>query len=344
MPQLIEYNGKDEKWIYDAFEEDNMIYDSEKSLYKYFNKKYPNRKYTKTFDPKSFMSRGDVICFGGSYRNERKMIFNGQKLEYLYTDLDDYGSVPPTFLVGDNDGEFDIGDFEDSIDHNSINWLSKEKLKEIEIYEKNNKILGSVNIKDKQWIIYFEIYEESEFSTGSCNCYNNLKFTFEEDTIFLFKNNRYTIKSSNNQTEIVKKFISENNDLEITYHTMTGTWYLLKVNKEYKLLDDNNNLSDDPPSFPCLVKEFYYEKSYFESFAIDKKQYDFFIQQKNKNKVFIKEIEAYPITINLVKQTTNGLIEYIKNYIKTSIDNFDNIKKRLCVNRDDNNSLMIYMP
>ena len=92
-----------------------------------------------------------------------------------------------------------------------------------------------------------------------------------------------------------------------------------------------------------MVKDFYHEKYYFESFAIDKKQYDFFIQQKNKNKVFIKEIEAYPITINLVKQTTNGLIEYIKNYIKVSIDNFDDIKKRICVNRDDNNSLMIYM-
>jgi hypothetical protein len=34
MSELIEYNGKDEKWIYDAFEEGNMIYDSEKSLYK----------------------------------------------------------------------------------------------------------------------------------------------------------------------------------------------------------------------------------------------------------------------------------------------------------------------
>jgi hypothetical protein len=342
MPELIDYDQKNEKWIYDAFEEGNMIYDSEKSIYKYFNKKYPNRNYTKTFDPKSFMSRGDVICFGGSYRNERKMIFNGNQLEHLYTEADDYGSVPPTFLVGDNDDEFDIGDFELLVDHNSINWLSKDKLKEIEIYADTNKILGSVNIKGKKWIIYFEIYEESEFNPAACGCYNNLKFIFEEDTILISMKNKYSIKSTNNQTEIIKKFISENNDLQITYHTMTGTWYLLKVNKDYKLLDDNNNLSDDP-SFPCLVKEFYHEKYYFENFAIDKKQYDFFIQQRNKYKVFIKEIKAYPITIDLVKQTTNGLIEHIKNYIKSSIDNFDNIHKRICVNRDGDDSLMIYI-
>lgn len=347
MPKLIEYNGKDEKWIYDAFEEDNMIYDSEKSLYKYFNKKYPNRKYTKTFDPKSFMSRGDVICFGGGYRNERKMIFNGEKVEYLYTEADDYGSAPPTFLVGDNDDEFNIGDFEDSIDHNNINWLSKDKLKEIQIYADTNtdKILGSVNIKGKKWNIYFDICNDvSEFNPATFGCYNNLKFTFnkEEDTIILSRNKNYTIKSPNNQTEILKKFISENNYLEIIFHTMSNTWYLLKVNKEYKLLDDNNNLSNDPSQFPCLVKNYYNGANYFQCFAIDKKQYEFFLQQKDKNKVFIKEIETYPITIELIKNKS-GLINYIQNYINSAINKFDNIKERICVNRDDNKSLIIYM-
>lgn len=348
MPSLIDYDDKNERWFYDAFSFGNMIYDSEQSLYKYFNKKYSNRNYTKTFDPKSFMSRGDVICFGGTYRNERKMIFDGKELLELYTEVDDYGSVPPTFLVGDNDDEFDIGDFELLVDHNSINWLSKDKLKEIEIYAdiNTNKIVGSVNIKGKKWKIFFDIYEEYEFSIGLCNCYDNLKFTFneEEDTIFLSMNNKYVIKSSNNQTDILKKFISENNNLKVIFHSLSNTWYLLKVIKEYKILDDDNKLSDDyPSSFPCLVKDFYHEKSYFESFAIDKKQYDFFLHTRDKNKVFIKEIEAYPITINLVKKTTNELINHIKNYIKLSIDNFDNIHKRICVNRDDDNSLMIYM-
>ena len=293
------------------------------------------------------MSRGDVICFGGSYRNERKMIFNGKKVEYLYTKADDYGSVPPTFLVGDNDGEFNIGDFEESIEHNSINWLSKDKLKEIQIYADNNtdKILGSVIIQGKKWIIDFDIHEDSEFNPGALGCYNNLKCTFnkEEDTIILSRNKNYSIKSKNNQTEILKKFISENNYLEVIFHTMSNTWYLLKVNKEYKLLDDNNKLSNDNPQFPCLVKNFYNGENYFQSFAIDKNQYDFFLQQKDNSKVFIKEIEAYPITIDLIKQNKSALINHIQSYINSAIDNFNNIYKRICVNREGVNSLMIYM-
>jgi hypothetical protein len=90
------------------------------------------------------------------------MIFNGQKLEHLYTDADDYGSVPPTFLVGDNNDEFDIGDFEDSIDHNTINWLSKEKLKDIYIYEKNNEVWGEVMIKGKKWHICINMNKQGE--------------------------------------------------------------------------------------------------------------------------------------------------------------------------------------
>jgi hypothetical protein len=293
------------------------------------------------------MTRGDVICFGGSYRNERKLIFNGEKVEDLYTEADDYGSVPPTFLVGDNDNEFDIGDFEESIAHNNINWLSKDKLKEIHIYEdiNENDILGSVNMRGKKWIIYFDIYKAFEFSTTANSCYNNLKFSFNEEdaNIFLSVNNKYSIKSTNNETEILKKFISENNNLKMIYHTMTNTWYLLKVNKEYKLLDDNNNLSNNNPNFPCLIKDFYHEKSYFESLAINKEQYDFFIAGRDKSIVFINEIEAYPITIKLKTHKTLELIDYIKNYINSVINNFDNIHERISVNRDGDNSLMVYM-
>ena len=37
--------------------------------------KFPNKKYKKTFDPKSFMVRGDVIHFGNDdYRNNNKLI------------------------------------------------------------------------------------------------------------------------------------------------------------------------------------------------------------------------------------------------------------------------------
>lgn len=141
------------------------------------------------------MTRGDVICFGGNYRNERKMIFNGEKLEDLYTEVDDYGSVPPTYEVCD-DG-FDIGDFEDLIDHNSINWLSLKKLKEIKIFEKDNNVMGNVEIKGKLWNIYFCIYDDFNYNLF-INSLNNLKITFENNKIlFLDISNKNNIHKRN---------------------------------------------------------------------------------------------------------------------------------------------------
>jgi hypothetical protein len=115
------------------------LWDNEMKLYKYLNSKFSNKVYTKLYDAKTLYSRGDVIHFGNdSYRNNNKMIFDGEKLLDLWTEADDYGSVPPNFVCGDEEGDFNIGDFEDIIDHNSINWLSKQKLKEVEFYIKNN--------------------------------------------------------------------------------------------------------------------------------------------------------------------------------------------------------------
>jgi hypothetical protein len=139
-----------EKWIYEAIDENKLIFDSNELVYKYKNPKYPNKNYKFQYDPKSFMSRGTVINFGGSYRNEKKMIFDGEKLQPLWTKVDDYGSVPPTFVCGDNEGEFDIGYFAEDICHNEINWLSKDKLKEITIKQINNKIVSSVVINNKK--------------------------------------------------------------------------------------------------------------------------------------------------------------------------------------------------
>lgn len=138
-----------------------------RKLYEYSNSLFPNKNYTKTFDPKSFMTRGDVIHFGSDdYRNNNKMIFDGEQLIHLHTEVDDYGSVPPIFVVGDKEGEFDIGDFEDIIDHNSIYWLSKEKLQEIELYIKNKNVFGKVIIRGKEWNIWFEVQiKETDMDT-----------------------------------------------------------------------------------------------------------------------------------------------------------------------------------
>jgi hypothetical protein len=169
MPSLHE--EKDE-FIYDAIvntgDGPKYTWDETNKVYKYSNSKFPNKNYTKTFDPKSLnIERGDVIHFGNdNYRNNNKLIFDGEKLIELYTDADDYGSVPPTFVCGDEPNDFDIGDFEDCIEHNTINWLSKEKLKEIELFIKNDKVYGKVTIQGKQWNICIDIHEDDTFSKG----------------------------------------------------------------------------------------------------------------------------------------------------------------------------------
>jgi len=160
------YHQIDDEYIYNAL--DNITgpmykWDDTLKLYKYSNTLFPNKNYKKIFDPKSFMIRGDIAHFGkDDYRNNNKMIFDGEKLEHLYTEIDDYGSVPPTYVVGDSPNEFNIGDFEDVIDHNYINWLSKEKLKDIYIYEKNNEVWGEVMIKGKKWHICINMNKQGE--------------------------------------------------------------------------------------------------------------------------------------------------------------------------------------
>ena len=115
-------------------------------LYEYSNTSFPNRTYKKQFDF-SYMKRGDIIHFGNNYyRNNNKLIFDGEKLECLYTLVDDYGSVPPEYVVGDKLEEFNIGDYEYLIDHNQIYWLSKETLQKIILYEEDENIIGKVQI------------------------------------------------------------------------------------------------------------------------------------------------------------------------------------------------------
>ncbi len=70
------------------------------------------------------LKRGDIVAFYSledAYRNDGKAIFDGQDIVDLYYEEDDYGSIPPTFLVGD---EFPIMHWKDNIDHNNIVWIN----------------------------------------------------------------------------------------------------------------------------------------------------------------------------------------------------------------------------
>ena len=157
----VQYHDK--KWIYDTItgfgNNPKFTYNDTTHKYHYSNPIYPHKHYTKTYDPKEVfpnIKRGDIINFEGSFRNENKLIFDGSKLIELYTNIDDYGSVPPIFKVGK---EFKPNHWLNVIDHNGIIFLEDELFSKIEYFEvdNNNKksYLGTVKIFDINYNIYF---------------------------------------------------------------------------------------------------------------------------------------------------------------------------------------------
>ena len=350
--------GSESRWIYKAIcnglyktsNEPMFIWDSSSKTYTYSNTKYPGKNYTKKFDPKTCtnanITRGDVIVFGGGYRNENKLIYDGEKLERLYTDFDDYGSVPPTYEVDDD--KFAIGYFSDSIDHNEANWLSKNKLKEIELYENKNEVYGIVMIKNKNYTICMQIDQGKDFTHFNNNIYN---FNIEDGKILLINNlnknkiyhRTYLIKSDNNSEEF-KEFIKSENLSIINSESKwcKSKYYVVKVINERKLneaedileyTEENynnyiNKLKD--PTFPCIWRT---NNIYSpETIIINKEQYDFYVNNityihkpitkekieyaiKNLNSIYIKEIIGFPISIELITKDNTILIKELQEYI-----------------------------
>jgi len=145
------------KWIESAWQNGYFSeYNNETKGWKYKN---PNKEknYRFEFNPiqKNNIKRGDIINFEGSYRNEGKWIWDGTKIVNLYTEVDDYGSVPPEFKVGK---DFQPNHWIDIVDHNSIIWLEDELFENIEIYTKNNQYYGRIKIFDTNYDIFIDSY------------------------------------------------------------------------------------------------------------------------------------------------------------------------------------------
>jgi hypothetical protein len=350
MPILHENKNQ---WIYDAYCNGKFKYNSELELYTYSNPSYPHRKYTKTFDPKFFMSRGDVIHFGNdTYRNNNKLIFDGKELLHLYTEIDDYGSVPPTFVVGDEPGDFNIGDFENLIDHNSINWLSKDKLKEIQIYHENGNIYGKVVIRNELYTININLPEDYTFHTAyfhgsvkKINCY------IVNDIIKFNEKNNFLIKTKYDEDDNkLKNLIKENNNINIatctiksssstpaSFSLMESLWFAYNELSTTKLIDITNNIK-----FPILWKNLL---NNYNHIINDLEHFEFlkFNYTNQLDYIYITEIIGYPIIIEEIKKNINELINDVQNKINKSIENYDDINKRLSFNRESKNILEIYL-
>ena len=115
----------------------------------------------------------------------------------MYTEIDDYGSVPPQFVVGEQPGEFSPGYWAKVVDHNGINFLSQEiqerirsspPTKKIHTYTLNKGNKYEKEMIEETWETQVKIGEDTYRVTvvdpemkylGYCNTYidsNHLEF------------------------------------------------------------------------------------------------------------------------------------------------------------------------
>jgi hypothetical protein len=110
------------------------------------------------------IARGDVVTLDtdAGYRNNGKFIWDGKKVIGLYTEVDDYGSLPPEIEIAD-DNDFEPDSWEDLIDHNEYIWYSPEirtRLYNSLVERRGGRIRtvieGDVNIRGRQWTFTYE--------------------------------------------------------------------------------------------------------------------------------------------------------------------------------------------
>jgi len=69
---------------------------------------------------------------GDGYRNQNLWFWDKDKgIIPPYTEIDDYGGVPPRFLVGNGEDQFLPNNWENIVDHNSFVFLAPELVEEI---------------------------------------------------------------------------------------------------------------------------------------------------------------------------------------------------------------------
>lgn len=125
---------------------------------------------------------------GQGYRNQDLWFWDKEKgIIPPYTEIDDYGSVPPHFLVGNGEDQFLPNKWKNIVDHNSYVFLAPELMKEIKdtaksvtkIHTYTNKPYTiwhtSVMIKKSAYAVQINIDDIGEIDNV---------FTFEEGLLY----------------------------------------------------------------------------------------------------------------------------------------------------------------
>jgi hypothetical protein len=93
----------------------------------------------KKYAMKHKLHNGATLEFpADGYRNHNLLFWDAQNKEIVepFTEIDDYGSVPPRFVVGD--GYFNPFDWLDEVDHNSYIFPAKPLIEEMKGFAENH--------------------------------------------------------------------------------------------------------------------------------------------------------------------------------------------------------------
>ncbi len=92
------------------------------------------------------------------YRNHNLLFWDAQNKEIVDTfcEIDDYGSVPPRFVVGD--GYFNPSDWVDEVEHNSFVFPARPLINEMKAFslENPNEKKMVVKINGSNYIVYYD--------------------------------------------------------------------------------------------------------------------------------------------------------------------------------------------
>ena len=113
----------------------------------------------KKYAMKHKLHNGATLEFpADGYRNNNLLFWDAQNNEIVepFTEIDDYGSVPPRFVVGD--GYFDPNDWVDEVEHNTYVFPARNLINQMkEFAEKNpTKKKMVVRINGTAFVAYYD--------------------------------------------------------------------------------------------------------------------------------------------------------------------------------------------
>jgi hypothetical protein len=109
-------------------------------------------------DNNIYMERGDTVSLipkGYRYRNQCLFVYNGDLIEYLDYNVDEYGAIHPHYEVTDTD--FAPNYWVNTIDHNTYFYLSTTIKNRFKFYkDEHNRVVSDVLIGTKMWKAYID--------------------------------------------------------------------------------------------------------------------------------------------------------------------------------------------